>query len=174
MPNHVYLVGMMGSGKTTVGAGLADYMGWDFIDLDAVIEREAGMPITQIFAERGEGYFRALEHTCLKETGKADGQVVSTGGGIVLKPANVELMKQTGMVVYLACDAETLANRLEKESHHRPLVASHAGDHGLLVKRVQELLEIRHPLYVTSAELILAPAKVDELIEQIAYAVSQS
>jgi len=120
---NIYLIGMMGSGKTVTGKVLADLLGDAFVDLDAEIQTKEGRSISEIFAGSGELYFRDVESSILEHFSKQDGQVIATGGGIVLSEENVRRMKKTGKVVLLKASAESLWQRVQY-SKDRPLLNS--------------------------------------------------
>ena len=123
---HLVLVGMMGSGKTTVGRRLARRLGWRHVDADRRVERRAGKPIPEIFAAEGEEAFRHLEQATLEKILRMPGHcVVSTGGGAVLRPANRELMRERGVVVWLRADPNTLSARV-RSGKGRPLLQGDA------------------------------------------------
>jgi shikimate kinase len=134
----VYLVGMAGAGKSTVGRELAGRLGVPFVDLDAEIEREAGASVPEIFRDEGEGAFRALEAAALVKASMEDPSVVACGGGIVLEPANRITLRNTGVAVYLDVPVEELRRRV-RPSSDRPLIREE-GD-------LERLLESRAPLY---------------------------
>ena len=98
---NIYLVGFMGTGKTTVGKELAKAKGWQFIDLDELIELKEKRSIADIFAKDKEEYFRKAETRALKEVAREAKFVVACGGGVVLKAENIKTMKQTGLIVCL-------------------------------------------------------------------------
>ncbi|MGH2658553.1 MAG: shikimate kinase, partial [Actinomycetota bacterium] len=104
----VYLVGMPGSGKSTVGPELARRLGVSFVELDSEIERAAGKSVSEIFAEDGEARFRELEASALTVVGARDPSVVSCGGGVVLEPANRVTLRATGDVVFLSVSLNVL------------------------------------------------------------------
>ena len=134
----VYLVGMPGSGKSTVGRELAGRYGVPFVDVDTEVERETGSTVAGIFAERGEAAFRALEaHTLLKAS-MQDPSVVACGGGIVLEPANRITLRNTGICVFLDVPLEQLRARVQP-SAERPLIRTE-GD-------LEKLFVEREPLY---------------------------
>jgi len=134
----VYLVGMPGSGKSTVGAELAGRLGVPFIDLDVEIEHEEGRSVTEIFDAEGEVGFRALEARALVAASTHDPAVIACGGGVVLEPANRVTLRNTGTCVYLDVPLDVLEARVEPDAD-RPLIRSQ-GD-------LSRLLEIREPLY---------------------------
>ncbi|MEC7832829.1 MAG: shikimate kinase, partial [Pseudomonadota bacterium] len=105
--NIIFIVGLMGSGKTSVGKILAKKVGRNFYDTDQEIIKNEKLDISQIFNKYGEDYFRELEHTILKKIISNQGAIVSTGGGIVLKKENVDIMKDNGIIIFLNIDVET-------------------------------------------------------------------
>ncbi|ARU63252.1 hypothetical protein CBW65_21425 [Tumebacillus avium] len=142
MKRRLYLIGFMGTGKTTVGQALAAELGVDLYDTDAEIVQAQGSPIPELFAERGEAYFRSLEHVMLTELAQREPAVITTGGGVVLSEANRELMKQSGDVVHLTASLDEIVRRVGQDEN-RPLLPSDTG----LRARVEELLEARKGLY---------------------------
>jgi shikimate kinase len=134
----VYLVGMPGSGKSTVGEELAGRLGVPFVDLDSEIERREGRAVPEIFASEGEAGFRALEAAELVRAGTRDPSVVSCGGGVVLEPANRITLRNTGTCVFLDVPLEVLQARVQP-GVDRPLIHEQ-GD-------LERLLEARGPLY---------------------------
>lgn len=103
---NLYLTGMMGSGKTTVGRILSRWLGVQFIDIDEELERRTGQSVAQIFEEKGEAYFRKLEKNVLKEIASTSGHVVATGGGALLDPENREVLNRSGFLIYLHADLD--------------------------------------------------------------------
>jgi shikimate kinase len=120
-PGNIYLIGMMGSGKTVTGKALAERLGFVFVDLDAEIQAREGRSIPEIFAGSGESYFRDAESSVLEHFSKKTGQVIATGGGLVLREENVRRMKKTGKVVLLKASPESLWQRV-RYSKDRPLL----------------------------------------------------
>jgi shikimate kinase len=108
---NVILIGFMGAGKSTVGRLLARRLGLCFVETDAMITAREGKSIPEIFAERGEGYFRELEGAVLDALGDKHGHVVSTGGGFPCRPGVMDRLRALGTVVWLAGDLETLRER---------------------------------------------------------------
>lgn len=117
----VYLVGMPGSGKSTVGPELARRLGVPFIELDEEVERAAGSSVREIFEREGEARFRELEAAALVEVASQDPSVVSCGGGVVLEPANRVTLRATGEVVFLSVPLDVLQGRIAP-STDRPLI----------------------------------------------------
>jgi shikimate kinase len=134
----VYLVGMPGSGKSSVGPELARRLEVPFVELDAEIERAAGRPVREIFEGDGEAYFRELEAATLVEAARRDPSVISCGGGVVLEPANRVTLRATGEVVFLSVPLQVLQARV-RPAAERPLIREE-GD-------LQRLFEQREPLY---------------------------
>src|SRR5688572_8871135 len=108
----VFLVGFMGTGKSTVGTLLAARWGLPFVDLDARIEMEAGATINELFASGGESAFRERETAALRRAAGEGAQVVAVGGGAVTRPENLELMREAGTMVCLRATPETILQRL--------------------------------------------------------------
>jgi shikimate kinase len=157
----VYLVGMPGSGKSTVGPELAARLGVPFVELDEQIERAAGRTVREIFQQDGEARFRELEAAALSEAAARDPSVVSCGGGVVLEPANRITLRATGEVVFLSVPIEVLRARVRPASD-RPLIREE-GD-------LERLLGEREPLYREFAAHVVdasdAPADVAAAIER--------
>lgn len=118
---NIYLIGMMGSGKTTVGNHLARDLDYRFVDTDQTIEAIAKQPVSEIFAQSGEGYFRKLETKVLAELSVYTRSVVATGGGIIQQQMNWSYLKH-GLIVWLDVDLEILKARVAKDQT-RPLAA---------------------------------------------------
>lgn len=155
----VYLVGMPGSGKSTVGPELAARLGVAFVELDAEIERAAGATVRDIFEHEGEARFRELEAGALIEAARRDPSVVSCGGGVVLEPANRITLRATGEVVFLSVPLEVLRERV-LPAKDRPLIRE-AGD-------LERLQQQREPLYREfAAHVVDASGSVEEVATAI-------
>ena len=151
-PDNVFLVGMMGAGKSTVGKALARRLGREFVDCDREIVERTGVPIATIFEIEGEDGFRRREAAVLVELAQRRGAVIATGGGAVLAEENRRLMRSHGTVVYLHAALEHLHERT-RHDNSRPLLAK--GDrHATLAA----LLEMRDPLYRETAHIVVESA----------------
>jgi len=118
----IFLTGFMGSGKSTIGRKLAAWLQYDFIDLDKLIEKEAGMSIAEYFSRHGEEKFRELERDTLQQGPLGDNTVIATGGGAPCYHDNIDWMNREGEVVYLHMEPKALANRLKNSKAERPLL----------------------------------------------------
>ena len=130
----VYLVGMPGSGKSTVGREVAGRLGVPFVDLDEEVERRSGATVSQIFASEGESGFRTLEARALVDASRHDPSVVACGGGVVLEPANRITLRNTGTCVYLDVPLGVLQERVEPAAD-RPLIRAEGDLERLLAER---------------------------------------
>ncbi len=113
----------MGSGKSYVGRPLAAKLGFQFVDVDDIIEHTEGVTIAQIFENKGETYFRQLESEILRGLGKWENIVIATGGGAACFNNNMDWMNEQGVTIYLKASPELLLSRLKTETHKRPLLA---------------------------------------------------
>jgi shikimate kinase len=133
---HVYLTGFMGAGKSTVGRALAERLDWPFVDLDDSIEAEQGMTIAEIFASRGEVWFRQLESAALRSLDDSVAAVVATGGGVLSVPENREWMRAHGLAVWLDVSFELVTERLAAtDQETRPLFENESRARELFAKR---------------------------------------
>jgi shikimate kinase len=145
----IFLTGFSGSGKSTIGPLLANSLGYEFVDLDQSIEKSAGKSITQIFAENGEEFFRALELRSLTELVKQKRLVVSLGGGVLENDHSYALIKQSGTLVYLKSPSKTLARRLCNKTD-RPLLRGERGrklSREEIEEKITTILAKREPRY---------------------------
>jgi shikimate kinase len=172
---RIYLTGFMGCGKSTIGPILANTIGYDFVDVDRRIEQEEGKSVNQIFTEKGEKHFRDLERTVLLKVSSLPHTVISLGGGTVTVPENLELILNTGLVIYLKITPEQLFLRLRHRSD-RPLLRSADGGRlsdEELRERIRLLYEAREPLYAKATLIIPTDEKrlgltVDKIVKQLA------
>lgn len=118
----IYLIGFMGSGKSTFGKRMASRAGWKFEDLDSLIENIEGRSVRNIFLESGENYFREIEASTLRGISKDDNIVVACGGGTPCYKDNMKFMNQSGVTIYLKHNVQTLAHRLKNAKKVRPLL----------------------------------------------------
>ena len=140
---HIFLYGPSGSGKSSLGALLAQDLDMPFLDLDANIEAHAGMPIASIMRSQGEEAFRNLESLALKDAVNQPARVIALGGGALLREGNREMVETHGQVVFLQADAEVLIERLKQDEQQRPLLA------GGLESSLKALLEKRAAHYAS-------------------------
>ena len=147
---NILLIGFMGCGKTTVANALHDAYGMDIIDTDALIADREGMSISDIFAQKGEEYFRNLETQLLIELQGVENTVISCGGGMALREVNVAEMKKAGRVVLLTASPETIYERV-KDDHSRPLLENNKS-----VEFIADMLEARGPKYRAAADIVVA------------------
>ncbi len=128
MTERIFLIGFMGSGKSSIGERLAQRMDWQFVDTDRLIEATHHTTISQIFAQQGEPAFRAIEREVLAQLLQQRHIVVATGGGMACRQENIEKMNATGTTIYLQASAENLAIWLKPERQNRPLIANQSDD----------------------------------------------
>jgi shikimate kinase len=159
---NIYLVGFMGTGKTVVGKILAAKLKRQFIEMDETIEKEEACPITEIFAVKGEPYFRELESNLLKKIAVQTGLIVSCGGGLICNDDNLKLLKESGTVFTLTAPAKTIYERTKKYAH-RPLLNVAEPE-----KKIDELLQKRNRYYSKAHHTIdttkISPEEVAEKI----------
>ncbi len=161
---NIFLVGMMGAGKTTIGRALARRLDLEFIDTDRVLVERTGVPVATIFEIEGEPGFRKRESAVLCELAASPGAVIATGGGAILAEENRRVMREHGTVVYLRARLESLWERTRRDTS-RPLLAT-ADPRGTLAA----LLEQRDPLYLEAAHLVVdtGPQSAAALVGRLA------
>ena len=157
---NLYLVGMMGCGKSSAGRHLAELLGYRFLDADTSLEQVAGRTIPEIFASEGEAGFRELEAAVLNQIASWHSLVVATGGGVVTRPANWGQMHQ-GVVIWLDAPAELLLERLRADATPRPLLAVEDP-----AQRLAALLAERRPLYAQADLQIVQDGRTAEQVAQ--------
>ena len=153
--NNIYLVGLMGAGKTTIGRSLAKHIGLIFIDSDREIEARTGVSIPTIFEIEGETGFRRREAQVIADISKLSSRVVATGGGVVLQRENRDNMRSSGLVVYLNVPPHTLWERTRND-RNRPLLQ--VADPLL---RLKELYEQRDPFYREVAHKVIDGSRMN-------------
>ena len=142
---RIYLIGFMGSGKSTAGKKLAKKLGFNFIDLDNLIEKETQMSISEYFSMFGEEKFRILEEKVLYQSFSFEHSVISTGGGTPCFFDNIEKINLNGISVYLQADIPLIMSRIQNEKNQRPLIKDKSNDE--LRKYLENLLEKREKFY---------------------------
>ena len=145
---NIYLVGFMGTGKTSVGRALAKKKRWNFVDLDELIELKQRRRIVDIFAQEGEPYFRRIEKKILKQVSAQKKFVVACGGGVVLDADNIKLMKKTGIIICLRATCEVILKRVGA-STLRPIL-----NVAKPRERIELLLKMRAPYYMQADKAI--------------------
>jgi shikimate kinase len=164
MKKNIVLIGMPGSGKTTVGRRLAERLNMEFVDTDALVEREQGMTIPQIFERFGEATFRDMERRAARTAAAMEGAVIATGGGMVLREENMQVLSATGMVFFRDRPVEDIAGQ---NLSGRPLV-------GADPDRLYKLYEQRIGLYRKYADHIVSNTQTpQQAAEQIAALYAQ-
>ena len=164
---HIVLVGLPGSGKSTVGALLGERLGRTFLDFDVEIARREGMPVSRIFAERGEAAFRLLERKLTEETREFGNMVLAPGGGWIMDSEGVALLRPPARLVYLRVRPETAIKRLTGETDARPLL-----NRPDPLAELQRLFEERRSAYQAAdievgAELITAQEVMEQIIAKL-------
>lgn len=160
--NNIVLIGMSGCGKSSVGKALAERMGFAFADTDAMVEQEAGMPISEIFAQFGEPDFRRRELAACKRAAEFKGTVIATGGGIVLFEQAMAALARHGTVVFIYRD---IASILQVERQSRPLFN---GD-----DTIKDMYKKRYPLYVQYADIMVENQCMEDCVAQLIQALGK-
>lgn len=155
----IFLVGMMGAGKTTIGRHLAALLGREFVDLDQAIEARCGVRVATIFDIEGEAGFRRRETAALDEYSRRQGLILATGGGAVLAPENRDMLRERGCVVYLRAGVDELYRRVARD-RNRPLL--HTPDPR---QRLADLMAQREQIYTEIADIALDTA--DQPVSQV-------
>lgn len=165
--NNIILIGFMGSGKSSVGRYMEESEGFALIDTDEYIEKQQNDSINNIFANKGEEYFRNLETECIKEliTLNTDMTVISVGGGLPMRGENQKLLKELGKIVYLRATVDTLVSRLMGDTI-RPLLKG-----GDLRQKITELFEKREATYEGIADIVIdtdnySPKEIHNIIKE--------
>lgn len=147
---NIFLIGFMGCGKSTIARVLAEKLEVPQVEMDEQIVQEQGMPITEIFGKYGEEHFRDIETDLVRRLQALDGVVVSCGGGAVLREENRRMMKESGVIVWLTAEPETILERV-KHSTDRPVLNGHMN-----VEYISTLMEKRHDCYAAAADYVVA------------------
>lgn len=155
MKDTIFLIGFMGAGKSTIAECLKKNYGRRIVEMDQKIEEQEQMAIPGIFEEKGEEYFRNLETELLRELMGEANLVVSCGGGVPLRACNVEVMKESGRVIFLTATPETVYQRV-KDSHNRPLLEKNKN-----IPFIASLMEERRSRYEAAADYLVATDERD-------------
>ncbi len=176
MNKIIYLTGFMGSGKSTIGPILANTLGWEFFDLDGVIEKKAGIKVSEIFEKKGEQFFRKLEKETLSGLTKQNKVIISLGGGTVTNQNNINLIKETGKLIYLKATPETVYLRL-RFKRDRPLLNSFGKvdlEKNEFIKKISTLLETRKKYYEQADFTIDTDIEsIGKIVDRIAKIISR-
>lgn len=161
---NIYLVGMPGSGKSTVGKALARKLDWPFFDADQEMNKQTGVAISTIFELEGEAGFRLRESQLIKEFCARDGIVLATGGGAILKEENRAALSRTGTVIYLHASLDHLWQRTRRDSRRPLLRTNHPRD------TLKALLDVREGLYRQTADVTVETGRqsVGKLVHDLA------
>ncbi len=163
---RIFLIGYMGSGKSTLGRRLAEYLNLQFVDMDHYIEERNYKTIPQIFEEEGEAEFRNKERKALEELSEFTDIIIATGGGAPCFFDNINIMNRAGKTIYLNINPEILAERLMSSKTERPLIKGKSREE--LVAFIDETLKKRHEFYSKAHYQITEPdIDLDELMKMI-------
>lgn len=158
--NNIILIGMMGSGKTTVGQALAQKMSYRFVDTDKIIEEMQGLTIADIFKLHGESHFREIEVSTIEKLKHLSQTIISTGGGIILNPLNTIQLKAMGIVIYLRGSINQLKDNIGERDETRPMLQTYS---------METVLKVRASLYEQTAMIVvdIDGKSVDDIVEEI-------
>jgi len=159
---NIVLTGMMGTGKTVVGKGLAGKLNMKYISTDEMIEKDVGMSIPKIFEGKGEPYFRDVESKAIKCVAMLDNFVIDTGGGVVQKSENMEELERNGVIVCLTASPEVILTRTKK-TKYRPLLNVENPE-----TEIRRLLKKREPFYKRCSMMIdTSNKRIEEVVDEI-------
>lgn len=166
---HIFLIGFMGSGKSTIARALQRRLGFPLVEMDERIVREQGMEINEIFDKYGEEHFRDIESQLVLDIGQEEPSIVSCGGGVVIRPQNRENMKKSGKIVLLTATPETVYERV-KNSSDRPILNGHMN-----VEYIAQLMEKRRKFYEEAADItVVTDGRTrDEIVQKILSAMEK-
>ena len=162
---HIFLIGFMGAGKSTVAKTIRRMYGMEYLEMDRKIAEDAGMSIPDIFKEKGEEAFRRMETGLIRQLVGEKDMVVSCGGGVPMRRENVDEMRRQGTVVWLTASPETIFRRV-RGRHHRPLLEGHMN-----LEYISALTEERRPKYEAAADIQVSTD--NRSLEEIAAEVKQ-
>jgi shikimate kinase len=164
MKSGIALIGFMGVGKTAVGQALAARLRKEFIELDAVIESQAGKRIPEIFRQDGEIGFRELEIAAVKAVADKKDAVIACGGGVILNTINIDRLRKDCIIIYLTATPEVILNRTSADKTQRPLLMGSDK-----IEKIEKLLKFRRPFYERAADYKVDTSKmdIDSVVEKI-------
>ncbi|SFB32623.1 shikimate kinase [Acetitomaculum ruminis DSM 5522] len=164
---NIFLIGFMGSGKSTIAKKIYKKYGYKLVEMDELIEKNENMTINEMFEKYGEEHFRNIESNTLIEMSKENNLVVSCGGGVVLRKENAEYMKKNGVVVWLNASAKSIYDRI-KNTDNRPLLKGNMNE-----EYIKELMDKRYEKYKACADIVIDTDRkklmeiADEVIEKV-------
>ena len=174
--NLIYLTGFMGSGKSTIAPILANTLGYTSRDIDAEIEQVTGKKVSDIFTDHGETYFRETEQRLLRESSKLEGCIVSLGGGTIANTANLQIVKSSGVLVYLMASVDQILRRVRHKTN-RPLLLTPEGERlseSDLRERISFLMTERAPYYEQAdLTIVTGDQPVGLTVDKIVRAINQ-
>jgi len=164
MKTNIALIGYMGTGKTGVGQRLAKRLGMKFIEMDWLIEEQAGRKIPEIFQADGEIGFRELEIAAVKKVAGEKNSIIACGGGIVLNKINIDRLRESSIMVYLTASPRTILKRVSSQQGQRPLLEVEDQ-----LKTITDMLKFRKPFYERSADITVNTSKlsIDAVAEEV-------
>lgn len=163
MGKNIILIGFMGTGKSTVGIKLAERLKMQFIDMDREIEKLTGMSIPMLFKKHGEIRFRSEEQLMSRKLGRRSNLVIATGGGVVLNNENVEVLRESGMLICLDADPQVILARVNRKKGSRPLLKKNLG-----AEDIEKMLNDREEYYARADYRIDTSGKeMDKIVQEI-------
>ncbi len=169
MDKNIAFIGFMGSGKTTIGKRLSMILKREFIDMDDFLVNREGMSINEIFATKGEDYFRQLERELCKRFESPKGKIIATGGGVIKSDENIASIKKGSIIIYLKSTAEKINSNLQHDNS-RPLLAVEDK-----LGKIREILAERQPIYEKCADYVIdvSGGNVEESVQAVLDIVNQ-
>ncbi|MDC3237202.1 shikimate kinase [bacterium] len=161
---NIILTGFMATGKTTIGKLLAGQLGYEFVDTDHLIENRCGQTVAEIFQEKGETVFRAMETEVARELGEKEGLVIATGGGLVLNPVNVTALEIQGRIFCMVATPGDILKRASRDTAVRPLLQGKNPE-----ERITELMQARKEAYSHFAQVETTGKTPDEVTAMLLF-----
>jgi len=166
---NIILTGFMATGKTTVGKLLANRLGYDFVDTDALIEERTGQKVADIFRVQGEAAFRTMEADIARELSDKEGLVISTGGRLMLDPVNAAALSRQGRVFCLVATPEEILKRASEDGNERPLLEVPDP-----MQRVVELMQQREGDYTPFSQMVTSGKTPDEVVQELLCRIAEA